>query len=413
MARMRDDARPPPPADPMSCDPELLSLTQTLCRIPSWWRPAPMRGRAPVHNEMDVAERIAEELRKCPWLDVRIEEVSPGRPNVVAFDGDPADTELLIAGHIDTVPPSGGWTIPQHEVRDGRYHALGAADTKAAVAAGLLAAHKAGPTKGVGYLLYCDEEYDFVGMKHFVAHHAEVRPEATLSLCGAPAQVMSGCRGLLEVAITLRGHGGHASRPHSGRSAIKALHTVLGHLADWVARHDRPYRTVLNVAAIHAGSLPADTTLHSGPLVVEAIPNRIPDGAWALLELRTGAREVTATEVRRVIEDALSRINHKQSMRVDLVRYDVHLEMPGYASEARALQRLTRPFQSLHHGRCADPNNTGYIDVALISGRDGSPALCMGPIKGGAHAADEWVDLESLQTYQEGLLSLLSQQAVP
>jgi len=397
----------------MTCTPDVLELTEALCRIPSWWRPSPMRGRAPVHNEMDVAERIAAELRKCPWLDVRIEEVSPGRPNVLAFDGDPADTELLIAGHIDTVPPSGGWTVPQHTVRHGRYHALGAADTKAAVAAGLVAARQAGPTKGVGYLLYCDEEYEFVGMKHFVAHHAEVRPEATLSLCGAPAQVMSGCRGLLEVAITLRGHGGHASRPHSGRSVTHALHAVLSRLADWVARHDKPYRTVLNVAAIHAGSLPADTVFSGGPPRVEAIPNRIPDGAWALLEFRTGAPEVTARAVRKVIENALDAVNFKQPMCVDLARFDVHLEMPGYASEARALQRLTRPFQSLHHGRCADPDNTGYIDVALISGRDGTPALCMGPIKGGAHAADEWVDLESLQTYHQGLVSLLSQQAAP
>ncbi len=408
---MRNDARSLPPVELMSCDSDLLTLTQTLCQIPSWWRPAPMRGRVPIHNEMDVAERIAEELRKCPWLDVRIEEVSPGRPNVVAFDGDPADTELLIAGHIDTVPPSSGWTLPQHAVRNGRYHALGAADTKAAVAAGLLAARKAGPTKGVGYLLYCDEEYDFVGMKHFVAHHAEVRPEATLSLCGAPAEVMSGCRGLLEVAITLRGHGGHASRPHSGRSTTKALHAVLGRLADWVAHHDTPYRTVLNVAAIHAGSVPAGTAFTGGPFAVENIPNRIPDGAWALLEFRTGAPEVTAVAVRRIIQEALEQVNQNQLMKVELTRYDVHLEMPGYASDARALQRLTRPFQDLHHGRCADPNTTGYIDVALISGRDGTPALCMGPSKGGAHAADEWVDLQSLQTYQEGLLSLLSQQA--
>ena len=122
----------------MSCDPDLLDLTESLCRIPSWWRPSPMRGRLPVHNEMDVAERIAAELRQCPWLDVRIDEVAPGRPNVLAFDGDPAETELLIVGHIDTVPPSGGWSLPEHSVRNGRYHALGAADTKGAVAAGLL-----------------------------------------------------------------------------------------------------------------------------------------------------------------------------------------------------------------------------------------------------------------------------------
>jgi|GEM_PF-2627124 len=400
---MTDDAR--------LCSPDLLDLTESLCRIPSWWRPADRPGAVPRHNEMALAERVAAELSKCPWLDVRIEETTPGRPNVLAFDGNPADTELLIAGHLDTVPPSDGWTLPQHAVRHGRYHALGAADTKGAIAAALSAARKAGPTKGVGYLLYCDEEYEFTGMKHFVAHHQQVRPEATFSLCGAPAQIMSGCRGLLEVAISLRGHGGHASRPKSGRSTTRALHAILADLAVWVAQHDQPYRTVLNVAAIHAGSLQAGATFDGGPPRTSAIPNRIPDAAWALLEFRTGAPAVTASAVRRLVEDTVARLNHSQPMPIALERFDVHLEMPGYASEARALERLTRPFAALHGGHCAHPANTGYIDVALISGRDGTPALCMGPQKGGAHAPDEWVDLASLQTYHDGLVSLIRQQA--
>jgi acetylornithine deacetylase/succinyl-diaminopimelate desuccinylase-like protein len=100
-------------------------------------------------------------------------------------------------------------------------------------------------------------------------------------------------------------------------------------------------------------------------------------------------------------------------MEISMVRYDVHLEMPGFSSDPEALARLSRPFSALHKGRCAHPAKTGYIDVALISGRDGTPAMCMGPVKGGAHAPDEWVDLESLQTYQDGLTALLRQQALP
>ena len=395
-----------------ACDHELLSLTESLCRIPSWWRPADRPGAVPRHNEMALAEVVAAELSQCPWLEVRIEETHPGRPNVLAFDGDPSQTEVLIAGHLDTVPPSDGWTLPEHTVREGRYHAHGAADTKGAIAAALRAARAAGPTRGVGYWLYCDEEYEFVGMKHFVAHHAEVRPLATLSLCGAPAQIMSGCRGLLEVAISLRGQGGHASRPASGRSATRALHAVLAELAQWVAHHDRPYRTVLNVAAMHAGSLVAGARFSGGPPITEAIPNRIPDAAWALLELRTGSPEVTGAQVQQVVQRTLDRLNKGQALPIQLARYDVRLEMPGYASDPQALKRLTQPFQSLHRGRCAHPADTGYIDVALISGRDGRPALCMGPEKGGAHAPDEWVDLHSLQAYHDGLIDLLRQQAV-
>ncbi len=396
-----------------SCSQPLLDLTDSLCRIPSWWRPTDRPGKIPRHNEMDLAECVAAELSKCPWLEVSIVEAAPGRPNVLAFDGNPAETEILVAGHLDTVPPSDGWSLPEHSVRDGRYHALGAADTKAAIAAALLAAREAGPTRGVGYLLYCDEEYEFLGMKHFVSEHAHVRPAATFSLCGAPAEIMSGCRGLLEVAVSLRGHGGHASRPFTGRSATLALNVVLADLAQWVSEHDRPYKTVLNVASIHAGSLAAGARFAGGPPQTEAIPNRIPDAAWALLEFRTGSPDVTADAVRKVIQRSLRQLNEGQPMEISMVRYDVHLEMPGFSSDPEALTRLSRPFSTLHKGRCAHPAKTGYIDVALISGRDGTPAMCMGPVKGGAHAPDEWVDLASLQTYQDGLTSLLRQQALP
>ncbi len=394
-------------------DAPLLALTDELCRIPSWWRPAAPGRRTPEHNEMDVAEAIVEKLRACPWLDVQLVEVAPGRPNVLAFDGDPAQTALLVAGHIDTVPPSGGWTVPAHSVRGGRYHALGAADTKGAIAAALDAIRRAGPTRGAGYLFYCDEEFQFLGMKHFVAHHDEVRPEATLSVCGAPAMVMSGCRGLLEISLSLRGHGGHASRPHSGRSATLALHALLGELARWAFAQDQPYRTVLNVAAIRAGSLPADAALTAAPPTLAAIPNRIPDAAWALLELRTGSDRVTGAAVKAVVEGCLARMNAAAggALPITLAGFDVHLEMPGYASEATALRRLTAPFQGLHRGRCAEPSSTGYLDIALIAGRDGSPALCMGPEKGGAHGADEWLDLESQARYRDGLVDLIRQQA--
>lgn len=396
-----------------ACSEPLLDLTDELCRIPSWWRPEDRPGKVPRHNEMALAERVAAELSKCPWLDVSIVEAAPGRPNVLAFDGDPSQTEILVAGHLDTVPPSDGWTLAEHSVEDGRYHALGAADTKGGIAAALLAARAAGPTRGVGYLLYCDEEYEFVGMKHFIEHHSRVRPEATLSLCGAPAEIMSGCRGLLEISLSLRGHGGHASRPHTGRSATMALQAVLADLAAWVATHDQPYRTVLNVASIHAGSLSAGARFTGGPPKTEAIPNRIPDAAWTLLEFRTGSPAVTASAVRDVIEGTLASLNHSQPMTVTLAHFDVRQEMPGFSSDPAALTRLTRPFVSMHQGRCAHPANTGYIDVALISGRDGTPALCMGPLKGGAHAPDEWVDLASLQSYHDGLVDLLRQQALP
>ena len=69
---MTDPTRP--------CSQPLLDLTDELCRIPSWWRPSDRPGAVPRHNEMDLAERVAAELSRCPWLDVSIVEAAPGTP---------------------------------------------------------------------------------------------------------------------------------------------------------------------------------------------------------------------------------------------------------------------------------------------------------------------------------------------
>ncbi|MFT5682973.1 MAG: acetylornithine deacetylase/succinyl-diaminopimelate desuccinylase-like protein [Myxococcota bacterium] len=386
-------------------DPALMTLVDQLCRIRSFWRP-----EEPGCDESAVAGFIAEHLRRFPWLTVRIEAVAPGRLNVVAFDGPEADTRLLIAGHIDTVLPVQNWTVPEHTVRDGRYHALGAADAKGAIAAALDAIGRVGPTQGVGYLLYCDEEYHFDGMKDFVARHPAVRPEHTLSLCGASAALMLGCRGLIELEFTLTGHPGHASRPYTGRSATHACTRVLAALSRWCRAHSTPNRTVINVAAIHAGSLAPEARIGTGgPPAVLATPNRIPDVAWVLIELRVGDPRVTAETLTAAIAAEIAAVNEGEEKHIKLADVQVHLDMPGYTSAEDLTEPLITPFAAVHCGRIAPVEETGYLDVALLCVRDRSAALCMGPDKGGAHGPDEWVDVESLIAYRDGLVSLIGQ----
>lgn len=387
-----------------TADPELLTLVDRLCRIRSFWR-----ADAPECNEMALAGFIAERLRRHPWLKVYIEEAAPGRPNVLALDGEPEDTRLLIAGHIDTVLPVQRWTVPEHTVRDGRYHALGAADAKGAIGAALDAIERVGPTRGVGYLLYCDEEYNFVGMKDFAARHPDIRPAHMLSLCGASASLMLGCRGLIELELTITGHPGHASRPHSGRSATHACTRVLSALSAWCRERNRPHQTVLNVAAIHAGSLAPEARIGHGPPAVLATPNRIPDVAWALIELRVGDPSVTAAAIIAVIQAELDAMNAGEDRKLSLADVQVHLDMPGYTSHPDLTDHLAAPFAALHSGRVAPVEDTGYIDVALICRAERSAALCMGPLKGGAHGPDEWVDIESLVAYRDGLVQLIRQ----
>src|SRR3972149_11143599 len=79
-------------------DDELVALTQRLVRIPSVFRPGDPEG-----NERAVAPVVAEGFR-AQGFPVLVEEVAPGRPNVVAsLEGATGGSTLVLEGHTDVV----------------------------------------------------------------------------------------------------------------------------------------------------------------------------------------------------------------------------------------------------------------------------------------------------------------------
>jgi len=111
----------------------VLPLLDRLCRIRSF------RLKNGGQGEQGIAEFISEFLRQFPWLTVEIEKVPTKDPsdegfcNVFAYSGKPSEIRFLVVGHLDTVSPSGGWSVEEFSERDGRYYALGAIDTKAGI----------------------------------------------------------------------------------------------------------------------------------------------------------------------------------------------------------------------------------------------------------------------------------------
>src|SRR3989442_6933587 len=101
------------------------SILERLVRIPS-----------PTGGEQAVAEACAS-LCSDAGLDVVLEEVASGRPNVLARWKVGRGPHLLLTGHLDTVPVGEGWTRDPFgaEVGDGRLYGRGACDMKGGLAA--------------------------------------------------------------------------------------------------------------------------------------------------------------------------------------------------------------------------------------------------------------------------------------
>jgi acetylornithine deacetylase len=114
---------------------ETVQLLKDLVRIPS------VNPReSPQPAERDIAEFVANWMRAI-GCEVALQEVLPGRPNVVArLKGRTEHRALLLEAHLDTVEVEGMVVEPfEGQVRDGRLYGRGSADAKGSLAAFMLA----------------------------------------------------------------------------------------------------------------------------------------------------------------------------------------------------------------------------------------------------------------------------------
>src|SRR5262249_44201211 len=146
--------------------------------------------------------------------------------------------KLLVNAHIDTVPPNADWTsdpfVPR--IHDGRLYALGAADTKGAIAA-ILCALASGKPKDTGILFSGDEEFSGVVLRAFVktAH----RDGLERAIVCEPTNLQVGVRhrGFVAFEVEVTGPGGHSSRADTTPAPLVMLSKVAVALDAWARRH--------------------------------------------------------------------------------------------------------------------------------------------------------------------------------
>ena len=118
---------------------ELVELTKQLVAIDSV-NPELISGAA---GEENIGRFIAEWFERA-GLDVEVDEVSPGRPNVVGIArGSGGGRTLILNAHTDTVGVAGMEGGHEPYVEDGRLYGRGAYDMKASLAAIMLAGAEA------------------------------------------------------------------------------------------------------------------------------------------------------------------------------------------------------------------------------------------------------------------------------
>jgi acetylornithine deacetylase len=347
---------------------ELAELTAALVRTESV-----NPSLDPAGSGEAVAARVVADWASAQGLRVEVDELAPGRVNVLVHGGRDGGRTILLLGHLDTVggaamddPFSGG-------VRDGRVHGRGAYDMKGAVAAALAAARdfdRSGLAGSVVVACAADEEYASLGAERLVVRGP--RPDFVLVCEPTDERLCVAHRGFAGFEIEVLGRAAHGSRPDLGVDAIAAMGVVLTRLEELarelLAREPHP---LLGTPSVHASVI-------SGGQEFSSYPER------CLLqgERRTLPGE---TDDELAAEVATLAAGVDATTRLVFSRPPLETDPEHELAQAVARAAAVSSFEGVPF----------WTDGALFAAA-GTPTVIFGPRGDGAHAAEEWVEIESL-----------------
>jgi len=365
------------PYDHLSKD-SILPLLQELIRIPSV-------NPTLAPNESDGEAALAAFARD--WLaerevDAWLEEVAPGRPNVVAQVGRDDGPTLVLCAHIDTVSAAGMEIPPfQPRVEAERVYGRGSYDMKggaAVVMAALAALREADLSGKVMAALVVDEEHSSIGADDFVARHAA---DACIVTEPTEGRLILSHKGFVWSRISTVGVAAHGSRWDIGVSAIGRMGRIVAEVErlDRDVLRQRSYPN-LGPASLHCATIEGGSGISTyAPTCTLQVERRTLPG-----ESLEAVRDELAAAVAAAGEQAtIDCFFHRTPMLC-------HRDQPV----ARAVREAARAVT----GRAPEETGVAYWTDAAIFHAAGIPTVNFGPTGTGAHAAVEWVDIDSVVT---------------
>ena len=362
---------------------DLIDLLSRLVSINSV-NPDLARGGA---GEGEIADLIAAWGHDA-GLEVHLQEAARGRPNVILISrGSGGGKSLMLNGHTDTVGVSGMDQPFQPVIREGRLFGRGAYDMKSGLAACMLALKAARDMTLRGDVMLSavtDEEYGSIGTEALLAEWERWPADTVLIAEPTELAISIAHRGFVWVDIETIGVAAHGSRPQLGVDAIAKM----GHVLVALEAHDQALRAAPTHHLLGSGSLHA--SLIDGGEEISMIPAH----CKLQVERRTLPGETLGSveaEVRTILDSiAAADPDFNASAKATFARsaYEIAADHPLIQGLKRIAEaRLDRAVDVI--------GSSWWMDSALF-GDKGIPTVVMGPAGAGAHATDEWVDLESV-----------------
>jgi acetylornithine deacetylase len=403
---------------------EMIQVMTDLIRIPS-------QNKPPIGYEKAVQEHMADFLRRA-GLAVHLyqpDEVEgllehpdfwPGRdytdrPNLCStLRGKGGGRSLLLTGHSDTVVLGDNvWSKPPFgaEIHDGKMYGLGASDMKGQMGA-MLVLFKALAEQGVplhGTLTFesvVDEEE--AGVNATLAGRLRDGPmDGAIVVEATGLNIYPGIRGALILHFLFKSEGTWLETGSSSTQAdaVEQIGIFLSHLDELRAsRRGHPvpdlYRGYadpfsLTVTKVYAGGWGSEVPI--------AVP---PEGRIQLIvETLPGDEEAN---VLHEVEDWLESVTEKHKEAFPMrpqMEYGLRWMHPTEIDPAHPMVTTLADCVKQITGQPTEVKGAPYqCDMWVLHRTFNMPAVVFGPIGGNSHAADEWVDLESILAFAESLL---------
>lgn len=362
---------------------ELITLVADLVRINSV-NPAYEGGGAETEIQKFVRNFLATHC-----VSVSDQQVLPGRPNVIAkLPGKNASRRIVFEAHCDTAGVNGMLIPPfDPQIRGKRLYGRGSCDTKAGLAAMMLAVadlRRANqqPLSEVWVVSAMDEEHSYRGVwelrKNLQAAAAIVSEPTDMKMAVAS-------KGCLRWRITVKGKAAHSSKPFLGVNAIEHMAHVLGCLEDESLRLSGSNHPLLGSPTLNVGLIRGGTQI-----------NVVPDSCW----IEVDRRLIPGEEPDQVFRDYQELLGKLRSERpsLDLTMEfpqleDLPLDTPATSSIAVHAARALRE-AGLDDGAVGVPFGSDASKLSSV----GIPSIILGPGSiDQAHTAEEFVDLEQVE----------------
>ncbi|MDO6658646.1 M20 family metallopeptidase [Anaerobacillus sp. 1_MG-2023] len=388
---------------------EVVALTQELVRIPSVYRPGTEDG-----NEQAVAEYVASYMKKM-GLEVHMEEVEPGRPNVIGIldSGRPGKT-LLFEGHTDVVTEGdrSSWTYDPFgaEIVNGRMFGRGTNDTKGNLSCAITAIHSLIQDRETinGKIIMCvpcDEEGMMIGIKHFIEKGWANGVDGAIICEPEENQLCVSQKGAMRIKVQVYGKQAHGAMPLTGVNPNTRMAKII------VALDELEQREKERLGKhVELGWPSITPTILMAPTAGEPQINVVPDQCMTTLDIRTVPgqdHEWLKKEIQSIIDRLAEQdLDFKASLEVieDRPWTSTDREDPVVKAVAAAYTAVTGK-APVYNGVPGATDGT-FLHLA------GIPILTTGAgDREVPHQTDEYVDIDDLvettQLYREAALQFL------